>query len=62
MTAEDPGAAYVGTCDAGNCDAVTSAVVWTEKSGWLSVCRAHAVAELRFTPLPLDLSHPLDYP
>ena len=45
-------AAFVGTCDSGNCDVLTSAVVWTEEDGWLSMCFGHAIKELARPFLP----------
>lgn len=51
--------AFVGTCDSGNCDLLTSAVVWVEdESGawgagrWLSMCYGHAIKQLAAPFLP----------
>lgn len=41
--------AYVGSCDAGDCNRRTEAVVLTQ-TGWLSVCRAHAILEMAQVP------------
>lgn len=37
-----PGYAFTGTCDAGDCDRMTMAMIWTS-DGWLPVCRSHAI-------------------
>lgn len=45
---ENPGLAYVGTCDAGSvgfCNDDTVAIVLTD-DGWLSMCAQHARAQL----------------
>lgn len=46
--------AFVGTCDAGNCDLPTSAVVWIddEPGRWLSMCYGHAIKEMARPFLP----------
>lgn len=41
----NPGEAFVGTCDAGNCDDDTFAIVLTD-NGWLSLCREHTMFEI----------------
>ncbi|HZL80406.1 MAG TPA: hypothetical protein VFC06_00445 [Demequina sp.] len=38
--------AYQGTCDAGDCEAETLAVVLTP-DGWTAMCAEHAVIEAR---------------
>lgn len=46
-------AAYVGTCDSGNCDVLTSALVWIEDdSRWRSMCFGHAIKQLAAPFLP----------
>lgn len=47
----DPGHAYVGTCDAGDCNELTVAVV--DDDGWLSVCGKHLA---KFAGAPLTLA------
>lgn len=42
---ENPGEAYVGTCDAGSCDGESLAIVLTDE-GWISMCDVHAVRAL----------------
>ena len=45
--------AYVGTCDAGNCDVLTSALVWVEDDArWISMCYGHAIKQLAAPFLP----------
>jgi len=34
------------TCDAGNCEEATIAVILTEDHGWLPMCRLHTLLEL----------------
>lgn len=41
---ENPGEAFVGTCDGGGCDDDTFAIVLTD-DGWLSLCREHTISE-----------------
>ncbi len=49
--------AYVGTCDAGGCDLITSALVWVDEEkrderGWVSMCYGHAIKEMARPFLP----------
>jgi hypothetical protein len=49
MTPDDaPGQAYVGTCDYGDCDRLTQAIVWIRLGDhWLSLCAKHARLQLK---------------
>lgn len=39
-------AAYVGTCDGGDCDRTTVALVMDSKGEWLSLCEYHGASAL----------------
>ena len=43
---DHPGTAWIGTCDAGECDEDTLAVVLTNDGAWLSMCATHAIGAL----------------
>lgn len=43
---DHPGTAWIDTCDAGDCDEETLAVVLTDDGRWLSMCSTHAIGAL----------------